>query len=395
MKVQDAAIITELTARNIRIGFQKANITQILPAPNTSDAYPVFTMQEIDAPASALAAGKSGKFYQNNAQARTRTFQRPKTSHYMEWELDDGEDLAMLEKLTSEGDADGILTMYYALRLLTPTEPIAANVAPAVWIDLDDVISKIGWSPRSATERQEMRGQIYNYLKIIDRGKVRGVRSGLKIDPDTRKTMDTRIDAAIWRLGATESDAQPSLLYDVPRSVELLLSREWIPFLTDPRLVQFLPMGELLGSIPANQPRGAWARVIGVEIANFWRRNPRETKDRTMFPTRRELLTRYIPKKAPLDEILKSDNPAHARDYWKEALKLLVIEGFLANEGEAKKPNATEMPRYRWADAWLDERVKLYPGAKMAPAIAERAQRLPAIKARDLTAKPRKTRSKT
>ena len=44
-----------------------------------------------------------------------------------------------------------------------------------------------------------------------------------------------------------------------------------------PDTAQFLPLGEVLGAIPGGKPAGAWARVIGLALSNFWRRQPRET----------------------------------------------------------------------------------------------------------------------
>ena len=370
-------------------------------APKTSSNIPLFTTQELDAVASAQAAGKSSKHYRNNFQDRTRIFEVPGAPFYLEWgltdqEIDDGMDTSFLENITKHGDADGILATYYALRLLIPTEPIGPNVTPTAWVELDDVIRKIGWKPRSTAQRQEMRTQVYNYFTIIDRGKVKGVRKGKTINPDTFKEMDTRIDAPIWKMGATESDVQLSLIasYEIPRSVELLLSREWLPFLTDPRLVQFLPLGELLGNIDPNQPSGAWARVIGMTLAHHWRIFPRQTLAKTMFMDRKEMLTRYIPKRAPVDELFASDRPGRALDYWRKALDILSGEGFIAKTGEALEPNAKDLPRTGWGEDWLKEKPELMPGPKMLPALAERSESFTAIGAKDLTKKPRKPRSK-
>ena len=362
-----------------------------------SKSFAVQTGQELDTLARGQSAGKTKEDYKSNPQLQNYTYQKPGDSHYLEIpltqeDIDAGLDLSFIGNLVAQQDADAILTTFYALRLLTPTEPVPHGLTTTTRVDLDDIMQKIGWKPRSTADRQTARAQIWSYLLFNDRARIKGLRSGLSIDPITRKQMETRIDAPLWKIGATESGIQPSLLpaYEVPKVVELLLSREMLPFLTDPRLVQYLPCGEMLGAISPDQPSGAWARVIGMSVANFWRRHPEATLERSIYPTRSELLTHYLPKKAPLSEIRKVEKPKRAQDYWRQSIGILVSEGFLANEGEALNPNATEWKGYEWLEDWLKEKVVLIPGAMMKDALAVISSHTPPRKPKDLTAKPQR-----
>ena len=370
-------------------------------ATKSAAEYPCNTTQEIAALNYGLSDGKSKRYYRFDEQAKSATHQRPNSPHYLTIgltsdELKDGHNIRTLENLIERQDVDAVFTVYYILGLLIPENPLPVNAAPAVWVSIDDIIKKIGWEPRSAKEREEARQKIHSYLVFVSRASVTGVRRGLARDPDTRQNLQTRIDAPLWSFGARERAIQPSLLesYETPLKVELLVSREWLPFLTDPRLKQFLPFGERVAVIAPDQPRGAWARVIGITLLHFWRRNPRETIERLRFPTRRELITAYTPKTAPAMEILTGKNPIRALQYWEQALEQLVEQNILAWEGEAKTPNATERPRKNWQDDWLDETVILIPHPDVLAHLAPIQRALPPLKPTNLTAKPRRKKTK-
>ena len=165
----------------------------------------------------------------------------------------------------------------------------------------------------------------------------------------------------------------------MPIRVDLVLSRERTLLLTSPQTAQYLPMGELLGSIPGNNARGAWARVIGLGLASFWRRLPRESLDGTIKPTRRELLERYPPKTGPVSEVLNSKDPKHAVLHWCNAINMLVEVGFIEKVGEALI-SATQMranlPRQDWTESWLNDTVDLRPGPQMRSAVETREKAL-------------------
>jgi hypothetical protein len=215
-----------------------------------------------------------------------------------------------------------------------------------------------------------------------ERAQVIGARRGRYKDKHSGKEIDTVIRQAPWRIHSTESPDQPSLFPsdDVPVRVEIVMSREWTELLTSPQFAQYLPLGESLGAIPGNKPSGAWARVIGLALANFWRRNPRAAFDGSIRPTRRELLDRFPPKTGTVESVLYGPHPWRAVEYWYGALKILVRSGFVAGGGEAAYTAAEKrktMPRQEWQEDWLEENIELYPGEDMAHSLNVRALHAP------------------
>jgi hypothetical protein len=356
------------------------------PTQRASD-YFINTAPEMDALERAAADGKHGRHYSNQEQLGAVLHVIPGASHHVRISLSPAEELAglttnTLETLTREQDADAALAFLYIARVLAP--PLALDISERGrgLIDFDDVLDKIGWNPRSTIERREMHRKIYQFILFGERAQVIGRRRGAYKDKHTGELIDTEISAPLWRIHETEKPEQQSLFpaQEVPLRVELVMSRSWMELLTSAKTAQYLPMGELLGAIPGNKPSGAWARVIGLALASFWRRNPREALEGTLRPTRRELLERYPPKTGPVDEILSGVNPRRAVEYWCDALRILVDARFLAPTGEAKityDQMRKRFPRKGWGEVWLDEVVEVQPGAVIRPYVEGRSTALP------------------
>ena len=348
-----------------------------------SREFPIRTSQDLDVFFRILLMADDR--WRNNNKTLSRSCQLPGTSYFVRLSALDDEVAAgysdddimtALEKLTGDQDADCIFALLYVLHLLAPPAPLPERTAPVGWVSLDDVIAKIGWNPRSTNEREKMRGKVWQYLRFGARAGVYGQRTGPTIiDKKTGKPIDTRVDGPIWvfhdRIRASLFDPRAP-----PLQVEISMTRAWTALITSPQTAQYLPLGELLGSIPGEQPSGAWARCIGLALANLWRRQPKAVLDETLQPTRSELLTHYTPKKAPPLEILDSTNPSFARKYWKDALQILVQNEFLANAGDAAQAvhvGGKPLPRQNWKVSWLDERVTLLPGPRMRAAVEKSA----------------------
>jgi len=311
-----------------------------------------------------------------------------------------GLDIQVLERLTLAQDADAVFAILYVSRLLAPPMPLPPNVRAGAWVSADDIIEKIGWDPRSSEERRLMRRRVWDYLRFGARASVMGRRSNKYRDPKTGEEIDTFIDGPAWAFMKEEKPIQPSLFADddVPLRVELVMSREWTRFSSSPLFAQYLPLGEVLGAIRPDKPSGAWARVLGLALASFWRRNPRTALDGTLQPTRRELLDHYPPKVAPPQEVLSGPHPRRAVEYWCAALGILASEGYIDKSGEAlRKARDIQgaLPRYNWRDEWLDERVNLRPGPAMQGAVQATADSRPLPVARRYGAlKPGKKRGR-
>ncbi len=365
-----------------------------------SNDYLIHTSQEWDALERAAADGHRGKNYVSNAQSGTRSHVISGLSHFVQLaltpeEIAEGVGLESLRTLTEAQDADCIFALFYVSSLLLPSEPQEGYAGG--WIDLNDVMDKIGWKPRSTEEREEMRKKVFQYLKFGSRAQVMGRRSIPYKNPKTGEVISTDIETPLWAFMGRQSPTQQGLFpsMEVPVRLEIVLSKEWLALMSNPHTAQYLPLGEMLGAIPGNKPGGAWARTMGLSLAGFWRRGPRETLAGTRQPTRGELLTRFLPKKATPQEVLNGANPARAIEYWHGALRILVELGFIANEGEA----ATELSllkktsaRYDWQEEWLKAEVQIKPGLHMREPVRLCAENLPPIKPRNLAAPARRGR---
>ncbi len=364
-----------------------------------SEDYMIQTSQEVDALMRAACDGRNGQGWETDPQAFTRSHTVPGSRHHVQLALSDNEraqgvPLQVLEDLTFAQDPDFNFALLYISRLLAPPSPLPPKNLASEWVDLDDVLSKIGWNPRSTKERLDMRGRVWRYLLFGARASIVGQRRGTYTDKKTGERIETVIESPAWAVLDKEKPAQPQLFPDLgeaPLRVRLVASEAWTRLTTLPETAQYLPMGELLGAIPGNKPSGAWARTLGLALANFWRRQPRAAIDGALKPTRRELLERYTPKAAPPGEVLGSrasgKNPTRAVEYWHGALMILVECCFLAPEGEAAlslKAMRERLPRKEWQELWLDERVELRPGAAMREAVQLCANSLPNPKPRAL-----------
>lgn len=381
--------------------WQRTATEQSREDPRAAD-YFIQTSQEVDALLCSICDGPRGTHWRSNPQAGTRIYERKGLAHavrleLMEEERNAGMTIEALERLTLSQDADAVFAILYVSRLLAPPSPLLPNLLPSVWIDGDDVISKIGWTPRSRVEREEMRRKVWDYLRFGARACVTGRRNGKYFDRTTGQEINTYIEGPAWVFIKRETPVQPSLFPEenVPVRVRLVASEEWAQLTTSPMLAQYLPLGELLGAITPDQPSGAWARVLGLALASFWRRQPRATIDGSIKLTRRELLEHYPPKVAPPLDVLTGKHPRRAIDYWFSALQILVANGFLAPHGETlrnAKVVVENLPRYNWHDPWLSEKVDLLPGPAMRGAIDACANALPIVKRRDLSAPKRRGR---
>ncbi len=353
------------------------------------EEYGISTSQEADAIMRAASDGKSGRHWETLLGADARIHQAPGASHYVRLVLTDGErqmgvPVDALESATLRCDADDDFMLLYISRLLTPAQPLAPGTLPYATVQLDDVIKAIGWYPQNTRQRGDMRERVWQFIKFVSRAHIVGQRTYKQRDSLTGEELDTYMDSPPWMLGGRQREEvpQPSLFDDdkAPLSIEITATPMWTRLTALPDTAQFLPLGEVLGIIPGGKPAGAWARVIGLALSNFWRRHPRESMSGTLKPTRRELLERYTPATGSVIEFLSSPNASRAVQYWAGALRILVECDFVADTGEAAIPYEQQrdtLPLRGWQEDWLNGCVELQPGTAIIEVIKERAKALP------------------
>ncbi len=394
-------IYNQVVERNNRLGYvMPPELLLDKKIIANADDFSIHTSQEMDTLSRAQCNGKTFAGYLMNDQAGAITYEQKGLSHKIQLALTEedrtaGLALTYLENLVRSQDADAMIATSYILRVLAPPPHLPARPYAGGWINFDEVIRKIGWYPQTTKDRRKMHARIWEFIKFGERAHIIGKRTGAKYKDGEGNEIDTTIHGAAWRVMKTETP-DPLSLYaalEIPVRAEIVVSKELTALISNPKTAQYLGYAEILGAIPGGKPAGAWARVIGAALMNFWRRNPRETIAGTLQPTRRELLDHYTAKGAPYEEIIESNDPARAIDYWCGGLQILANEGFIERTGEAAisaKEMKNSLPRKNWQNLWLDQMVNIEPSlAKLKPEVAERAKALPETKPRDLKKKPR------
>lgn len=355
------------------------NITQTGDDAQKADDYPVYTSQEIDAISRGLANGRRGRGYTASREAGAMTYSNKMSSHIVRLSLTDDElraglGISYLEAIVREMDSDAVFAMFYILRQLAPPSPLVGPDVPQGWFNLDDIIEAINWAPRGTEQRRMMHGRIWQYIKFCERAVVTGQRTKKYINRSTNKEIPTFVEVPLWKTYGVEWAEQGTLPFaeEVPVRVQIQIAPQFVELLTSPVTAQYLPMGERIASIAGGKPSGAWARSIGLALMSFWRRHRSKALAFEIVPTRRELLNQYPPTSGAPEEILNSNDPLRAVEFWCGALQHLADSRVLAREGEVvttAKAMRASLPRQGWKDKWLDEPVRLTPTQDMREAI--------------------------
>jgi hypothetical protein len=113
----------------------------------------------------------------------------------------------------------------------------------------------------------------------------------------------------------------------------------------------FGKLGDLL-SIPSGKPSGDWAKSIGMAAVTQAKNNAKHT-GATRRLTLRTLLTEFTPNNDPA-EILASTDPARAKTYLKQAVKILKEREIISSFKLINK-DAMSNAKKGWARNFLEE----------------------------------------
>ena len=259
-----------------------------------------------------------------------------------------------------------------------------------VTVAIDDLISGVGWDPRSRAVREQMRRTIWRWLALFYSTEVIGQRRGTFRDPDTREVIDTLSRDPLLADAGREMPAQLAFDDSVPPLRVTFVAGRWINrFRNDHRVLTYFGDVRKLAAIPAGKPSGQWAQAIGLALQQGWRERASRSQvahvgdDKAMTIrapsfTRRNLLDTFPPK-VTADEILDGKHPKRAKDYWREAIQLLRQHGLIGHYQELGKVAAE---RQGWAHDWLDQQLDIRPNAEGKDAMAKIATRAGAARAR-------------
>jgi hypothetical protein len=348
-----------LTARNQ--GLELAPLETLVRterrADRRSSKFPVHTGEEWTAFMSAASDGKWLSNFTSNDQSGILRHQRPNSGFFTEMVLLDeerqaGHGIELLQTVASQLDIDDGLAWLYISHLLAPPSPLASNAYAGGWVDLDDVARKtLGGYARNPKEAQERRAKAWRAIRYGARSFIGGKRSIPYFDKTSGKEIQTEIYTSPWQIVSRQQNAQLPLFGEEdapPVRVELVASREWTALTTEASTAQYLPFGEILGALPANQAGGAWARVLGLAYVNWCRRRVKQALAGEEVPVRCELLEAFPSKVAPYRDILEGNNPVRALTYWQSAEMLLKEAQIIETSAELYKPAS----RKGWQPVW-------------------------------------------
>ena len=134
-----------------------------------------------------------------------------------------------------------------------------------------------------------------------------------------------------------------------------------------------------LAKIPRGKPSGAWAAAIGLALLVRWRELASRADTRVTTPgeqnrliirtqnfTRRYLLETFPPEPTAA-EVLNGPQPGRAKKYWRDAITPLRREGIIGPKSADYQELGGPLPRYHWAEPWLDGSLEIRPAPARQP----------------------------
>lgn len=359
---------------------EKDSIT--LPVSDMTEIFKVYTGQEVHDWMTAQADGRTFAHWFFDEQAGEARHKRPDSNFTVL--IRERKDLDPVDALIRKQDANTGLAALYVLGVMEIAKygPLPSGATYTARIDLLDVAKKSGMITRQGKhEREQARERVWGLMQFGARAEVTGARSTTYYDPDTGKTIPTRLGgSSLWSLQSIEypdehgRDEQQKLfpLDNIPLRVRVTLNKDWEPFLFGAHLPQYLRFGEKIGAIPAGKPSGAWAQAMSLCYLHWARVFPREAKEGEA-PTRRELLTKYPPAVGSMDEVSSyGRNQRRIVETYLQALEIMAEEGIIARAGDVLTTAGEQLhgfPRKGWIDPWLDASANIKPGAEILQSI--------------------------
>lgn len=256
---------------------------------------------------------------------------------------------------------------------------------------LDEMIKRIGWDPRTVSERAGLRRKVWRWLLLFDSLTVHGKRPGRYRDRLTNQWLDLTSADALIKLTGTRGPTQLAFDNSTPPVEVSWVAGPWLDrFRHDKRVLQFIGDIYKIAAIPGGRPSGAWAKSVGLALNQLWREQAKwaqfghcgdDNRPTISFDysfTRYDLLDMF--RAQPwAGEILDSSNPHRADRYWREAIKILKRVGMISY---CEPKNKLNIPRRRsgWQEAWFQEELDIRPKEQWIKPVLELFKRRHPIK---------------
>jgi hypothetical protein len=260
-----------------------------------------------------------------------------------------------------------------------------ALTQPQVTITIDDLGRLVGMEPRSRKEREEMQAYVWRSLSLLASMPVIGQRRGVYRKPGTREAIELKSEDAFISITGKRWPMQQVAGDGIPPVEVTYVAGPWLDQHRRNRQV-LTDFGEVLriASIPSGKPSGAWAQSIGLALNQRWRerahtaaitRNGEQSLPAVRFEpfTRGDLLDLFRTEPY-FQDVLNSDHPRRAQEYWRVAIDLLKSREVIGFYQELEPLPAT---RQGWDSAWLKQPLDIRPAREGRAAALEIARHTP------------------
>jgi hypothetical protein len=257
--------------------------------------------------------------------------------------------------------------------------PTAVNIAMGVAVenettdlDLDHLITAVGLEPESTEERLKYRRMLWESLQLLAQTSITGTITGRYRDKRGRPLTYVEKSPVIVlrKMVYAEGDKNPDGTVHkdkTPLRVMFSAGGFFAENRGDKKVLSSISDTRQLAGITPGKPSGQWAQSLTMSLNQHWREKAayceviRVGEDshetvRMAKTTRRELFLIVRPDPNPF-QILDSNKPGKAQDFWDAAIGILREEKIAV----LVKTEILKLPRYRWQDPWLDEPLDIRP----------------------------------
>ena len=261
-----------------------------------------------------------------------------------------------------------------------------------VTIGMEELIRAIGRGDearRSNRERAKVEREVWRAILFFDALTVVGKPIGRYTARDTKEVLNMTLpgrEAVIKITGVVPN--QVSSDGSAPPAFFSYVCGPWIVKMQGNRQI-LTEFGDVmrLARLPAGQPSISWAKSIGLNLNQRWRdwghearisRSGDANKLTARFEkefTRRDLLLGENLCRANPDaeDILNSDKPHRAKDYWDKAIGILKERDGVNLISHYAEVGVAPTARKGWKDDWLDQPLDIRPNRESMQDIAELA----------------------
>jgi hypothetical protein len=292
-----------------------------------------------------------------------------------------------VDSLQQELRTGGLPAVLLAHVVVAGTLELAQQNRLYITVDLDDLIEAIGWKPRSTVQREGMRRKVWRWLLLFTAMPVVGRRHGRYKDRLTGEEIDTTIREALITIPSREDAAQLAFDGSAPPLRVTIGAGPWIDrFRGDHRILTYFGNVRKIAAIPAGRTPGAWAQSIALGLNQLWREQAAEAQEAYVGPakaltvllpkpfTRPQLLSIFPPSPPTptWKELLYSDRPIRAWEYWDEAIDILKHHNLIGHYRETPPRSKAQRGRDNGRQAeWEQQRLDIRPAMAGKQAIAD------------------------